>query len=648
MRFFALPLSLAFWIAAAPSLVAQQSEIRLPEDPTAIVVEFDWVGGYTPPRKSNDPYLTIRADGSVSLINPFKNEPPLQTRMSPQALLEFVRFAAEKERFFDLNDAAVKKAAEEEMRLRKIGGIPDAPTTAIRIRVGDRMHQVRCFASMVFEDPPSKLEPLRRFVAVETRLTKYMDRLREKGIDPGADLLDPVEGQVVARLVANRVALSHGRADELRPQGYFTPFHKSGERLIEGFAKLAAAIAEEPDPRRISIRKDDNPLLGEDDRKPRIREAARELPSGMTLLHVELGDIKLGQSIVRWNAPANGTLYATANIPEAEIVAGMPLVAKKMLDAYVANSVVWEAPSFGNTVMPHTQTGGSTNVSLTAARGKRRAHLETRIGWADPMEMVLSELGQELDKDGSILVHLKAALPEEFEANRIVRWSAMPHNTPHVFGQANLPPEGKFTVRFAKGTAGLTQIRVVATPTKPGFLNPTPREGSGFFDTALHSRGPTLEDSLSVNIRADLSKTIQDALDKAKAKTGDVQVSLFWSSKDDVDLHVVAPSGEEIFYGRRKSKCGGELDVDMNVGYTKAVIGAVENVYWPQGKAPIGKYRIYVVPYSHHGGAAGTADPAPFTVRLVVQGRSEAFHGAVSFGPAAIRKKTHVHDFEVP
>ena len=223
MRSLALPLSLAFWIAASPSLLGQNLEIKLPEDPTAVVVEFDWIGGYTPPRKTNDPYLTIRADGSVSLINPFMNEPTIRTRMSPQALLEFVRFAAVQQRFLDLNDAAVKKAAEEEKRLREIGEIPDAPTTAIRIRVGDRLHEVRCFASMLFTDPPIKLDSLRRFVAVETRLTKYMDRLRDKGVDPGADLLDPAEGHVVARLVANRSAVSHGRADELRPQGYFTP-----------------------------------------------------------------------------------------------------------------------------------------------------------------------------------------------------------------------------------------------------------------------------------------------------------------------------------------------------------------------------------------------------------------------------------------
>lgn len=46
--------------------------------------------------------------------------------------------------------------------------------------------------------------------------------------------------------------------------------------------------------------------------------------------------------------------------------------------------------------------------------------------------------------------------------------------------------------------------------------------------------------------------------------TGDLQVSLSWGTDTDVDLHLVEPSGEEIFYGNLESSAGGELDLDSN------------------------------------------------------------------------------------
>lgn len=142
----------------------------------------------------------------------------------------------------------------------------------------------------------------------------------------------------------------------------------------------------------------------------------------------------------------------------------------------------------------------------------------------------------------------------------------------------------------------------------------------------------------------DSGKLVQLLKDKG-AHGGDVQISLFWSNKNDLDLHVITPSGERIFYDRRKSKCKGELDVDMNVDYDKASSEAVENVFWPKGQAPSGRYKVIVVHYRNHG-QADTEDPTAFKVRVVAGGTTRWFEGEVVQKDPA-RRQVAVHEFEV-
>ncbi len=75
--------------------------------------------------------------------------------------------------------------------------------------------------------------------------------------------------------------------------------------------------------------------------------------------------------------------------------------------------------------------------------------------------------------------------------------------------------------------------------------------------------------------------------------TGDVQVSLTWDVDSDVDLHVVDPSGEEIFYGNSSAASGGQLDLDSNAGCSLDHKRA-ENITWPTGHAPSGHYQVLV------------------------------------------------------
>ena len=75
---------------------------------------------------------------------------------------------------------------------------------------------------------------------------------------------------------------------------------------------------------------------------------------------------------------------------------------------------------------------------------------------------------------------------------------------------------------------------------------------------------------------------------------GFMRCSLHWFNYDDLDLHVMEPSGSEIYYGNKRGNSGGTLDVDMNAGSGKSR-DAVENVVWTDpGKLNKGRYKVFV------------------------------------------------------
>jgi hypothetical protein len=75
--------------------------------------------------------------------------------------------------------------------------------------------------------------------------------------------------------------------------------------------------------------------------------------------------------------------------------------------------------------------------------------------------------------------------------------------------------------------------------------------------------------------------------------TGDVQVSLSWDVDSDLDLHVVDPSGEEIYYSHKQARSGGSLDLDSNAACSLDH-KRNENITWPAGRAPQGQYTVRV------------------------------------------------------
>jgi len=86
--------------------------------------------------------------------------------------------------------------------------------------------------------------------------------------------------------------------------------------------------------------------------------------------------------------------------------------------------------------------------------------------------------------------------------------------------------------------------------------------------------------------------------------TGEVQVNITWNTSADVDLYVVDPLGAEIYYARRESNSGGQLDIDSNAACSSDGPRA-ENIFWPFGVVPPrGEYEVRVNNWSSCGEAA--------------------------------------------
>jgi len=118
-------------------------------------------------------------------------------------------------------------------------------------------------------------------------------------------------------------------------------------------------------------------------------------------------------------------------------------------------------------------------------------------------------------------------------------------------------------------------------------------------------------------------------LAQAGARTGDIQLSLSWNDYNDLDLHCFDPQGEEIYYMHRVSgKTGGTLDVDRNAS-EPFVRTPIENIYWPPSGAPPGIYKVFLVYYAQHPAPSHYA--VPFTVRTVVEDKTNYFSGKIAF-----------------
>jgi len=165
-----------------------------------------------------------------------------------------------------------------------------------------------------------------------------------------------------------------------------------------------------------------------------------------------------------------------------------------------------------------------------------------------------------------------------------------------------------------------------------------------------------------------IDSDLQRRLDRAGASSGDVQISLTWNNRNDLDLQCTDPFGERIDGYNQASRSGGVLDVDMNPtdensmtreAWEKSNTWAgvrrthrtsysdtapVENLIWATN-APQGHYKVFV----HQFCNKERVDRTPFWIVVRVHGETHRVAGAVGredFSENLIDPKL-VYEFDV-
>jgi len=165
--------------------------------------------------------------------------------------------------------------------------------------------------------------------------------------------------------------------------------------------------------------------------------------------------------------------------------------------------------------------------------------------------------------------------------------------------------EGGSSIRTVTGTTAFNRV-VIAVQGVDGYYELTLTASVTTIDVVVSiSQTPPATFTLQygAGTSAGIGAYDTEAVNVVSVGTGEIQVSVSWNTESDVDLHLVQPNGEDIYYGNDVAASGGTLDLDSNAGCS--IDGKKnENITWPTGTPPRGMYTVRVDYWSSCGVAS--------------------------------------------
>ena len=185
-------------------------------------------------------------------------------------------------------------------------------------------------------------------------------------------------------------------------------------------------------------------------------------------------------------------------------------------------------------------------------------------------------------------------------------------------------------------TGGSTELRVEGTSRLGFLLIGEQDEERGYYEVPAQRDRLTVRLIFAQDLPSDLrlqfaasddggstGPPVRTDFDVIEVGTGELQISLSWDQESDVDLHVVEPSGEEIYFGNTTSATGGTLDLDSNA-YCRVDGIQNENITWERS-APSGQYTVRV----NYWSACGVGQ-TNYVLRVTGGGNSRILSGELT------------------
>ena len=170
----------------AVSVMAQDKMHQLPAEKNAVVIVFDYVGGFTPPPVNDDPHMVIRADGSLTLGNRFKENARIESKISRDELQELLRLAIDECNVFAFDAAKVKQEIADKAKKVRANGIiqlapviADAPTTVIKVHADGKQVETKYYALSFAARTHKDVAALQKLQKLAERLQAVAERLKK-------------------------------------------------------------------------------------------------------------------------------------------------------------------------------------------------------------------------------------------------------------------------------------------------------------------------------------------------------------------------------------------------------------------------------------------------------------------------------------